>query len=388
MEAEPSKAEPPKRRCRWFQFSLRTLIGVSVFGIALGGVRLVTGSEVKPFEAVLSTASAVTDESVTGWKREGFGAVAVVLDDGDAVVDLEKAAKVVADHLLGLYFWIEVGRNPALAREHPEWMASLGIHNDWRKRFPNVRQLEKGEVAKAWPWVPIRYRAAYDAHLKRIHRFLARAPDGYRGVLLNDLQGGPASCGCGNLQCRWATDYGVPSTTAKLDGADTAARFVTEVGRSINGKSVIPIWTTECEKEDLSADKLPQGSWSTGYCGDVPCLETCRKRFNEQWTALEADRRGPTGLLLLDKEFQRDRKEYGGFANWMTSVVESIENQGDKPYPPEQLWLVIQGYGTTADDETALRQTAVKTSAGAVLVARTRIDQSYEPRIVEVKPAP
>ena len=361
---------------------------ISLFGIALGVVRLVSAAETRPFEVVIATASTVTEERTAGWKGEGFRAVAVVLDDGDAAVDLEKAAKAVSDHSLGLYFWIEVGRNPAFARVHPDWMASLGIHNDWRKRFPNVRPLEKGEVAKVWPWVPIRYREAYDAHLKRIQLLLARAPDGYRGVLLNDLQGGPASCGCGNLQCRWATDYGVASTTVKLDGADIAARFVREVGKSINGKEVIPIWTTECEREDLSTDKLPQGSWSTGYCGEVPCLETCRKRFNEQWTALEADRRGPTGLLLLEQEFQRDRKEYGGIANWMNSVVESIEKQGDKPYPPERLWLVIQGYGTTADDETALRQAAVKTGAGAVLVARTRIDQSYEPRIVEVKPAP
>ena len=26
MEAEPTKAEPPKRKRRWFQFSLRTLL--------------------------------------------------------------------------------------------------------------------------------------------------------------------------------------------------------------------------------------------------------------------------------------------------------------------------------------------------------------------------
>ncbi len=207
-------------------------------------------------------------------------------------------------------------------------------------------------------------------------------------MLLNDLQGGPASCGCGNLQCRWATDYGVPSTTAKLDGDDIAARFVSEIGKTINGKEVIPIWTTECEKEDLSADKLPPGSWSTGYCGDVPCLETCRKRFQEQWMALEADRRGPTGLLLLDKELQRDRKEYGSPSNWLTSVVQSLEKLGDKPFPAERLWLVIQGYGTTAADETALRRAAAKTGAGAVLVARTRINQLYEPRIVAVKTVP
>ena len=34
MQAEPSKAEPPKRKRRWFQFSLRTLlIGVTLLAI-------------------------------------------------------------------------------------------------------------------------------------------------------------------------------------------------------------------------------------------------------------------------------------------------------------------------------------------------------------------
>jgi hypothetical protein len=38
MEAEPSKAEPPKRKRRWFQFSLRTLmIVVTLLAVAVAG---------------------------------------------------------------------------------------------------------------------------------------------------------------------------------------------------------------------------------------------------------------------------------------------------------------------------------------------------------------
>jgi hypothetical protein len=34
MQTEPPKADPPKRKRRWFQFSLRTLmIGVALFGV-------------------------------------------------------------------------------------------------------------------------------------------------------------------------------------------------------------------------------------------------------------------------------------------------------------------------------------------------------------------
>jgi hypothetical protein len=37
MQAEPLKAEPPKRKRRWFQFSLRTLlIGVTLLAVACG----------------------------------------------------------------------------------------------------------------------------------------------------------------------------------------------------------------------------------------------------------------------------------------------------------------------------------------------------------------
>jgi hypothetical protein len=39
MEAEPRKADPPKRKRRWFQFSLRTLmIGVTVLAVPCGYV--------------------------------------------------------------------------------------------------------------------------------------------------------------------------------------------------------------------------------------------------------------------------------------------------------------------------------------------------------------
>jgi hypothetical protein len=37
MQTEPSKAEPPKRKRGWFQFSLRTLlIGVMLMALAWG----------------------------------------------------------------------------------------------------------------------------------------------------------------------------------------------------------------------------------------------------------------------------------------------------------------------------------------------------------------
>ncbi len=43
---------------------------------------------------------------------------------------------------LAFAYWIEVARSPELANEHPEWMASLQTHDEWRRLFP------KGSTAK------------------------------------------------------------------------------------------------------------------------------------------------------------------------------------------------------------------------------------------------
>jgi|SRR6266542_2359412 len=225
-------------------------------------------AKVAPLEIVLVEAAPATSEMVLQWKREGFKAVAVVLDEQTGKSAYGQLARRISDAGLDLYCWIEVARNPKLAASHPRWMAALGMHEDWQKNFPNFPEPGIGEVAKAFPWVPIGYREAFEAHLARIEQLLQRAPPGWCGLLLNDLQAGPSSCGCGNLQCRWAIDYSVRPTATKLDGDDVAARFVAEVRKRAGDKAVIPVWTTECAEVDLPPDKhqeMPRqrlrGSW-------------------------------------------------------------------------------------------------------------------------------
>ena len=370
--------------------ALRALLGVFLFAGGLNQpVPSAAGADEKPLEAVLVEPAAALGEKVAAWKKEGFRAVVVLLEEQHDEALLRKVAQAIAAHSLDLYFWIEVGRSPALARAHPEWMASLGMHGDWRQRFPQVRALEKAEVAKAWPWVPISFQEAYDAQLARVKKLLERLPQGYRGLLLNDLQGGPASCGCGNLQCRWAVDYRVPSTGTKRAGPAAAAQFIAEIGKAAKGKEIIPVWVTECAHEDLAPEKQrPRGGWSTGLCGGVNCFDTCRKKFAEQWSALHAVHRGPTGVLLLHRELQRDRQEYGGPGGWITRAMKYLDEQAAKPFPRQRLWLVVQGYDVSAAEEAAARRAGAQLQPSVILVARSRIDQSYEPRIVKVKPAP
>ena len=78
-------------------------------------------------------------------------------------------AEVVERAGMTLWPWIEVARNPAMAGDHPEWMAAIGAHHDdWRRRFPSAPVAKAGEVIKAWPWVPIGYAPAFEAHRQRL----------------------------------------------------------------------------------------------------------------------------------------------------------------------------------------------------------------------------
>ena len=78
--------------------------------------------------------------------------------------------------------WVEVARNPSMADAHPEWMAAPGgHHDDWRRRFPDAPKAKAGEVIKAWPWVPIGYAPAFDAHRERLKSLLGDLPGRWPG---------------------------------------------------------------------------------------------------------------------------------------------------------------------------------------------------------------
>jgi hypothetical protein len=335
-------------------------------------------------EIVLVEAETVTPALVAQWKREGFKAVAAVLDERMGEAAYRDLTRHVAGGGLELYYWIEVARNPKLAAAHPRWMATLGMHEDWQKNFPNLPELKAGEVAKAFPWVPIGSREGFDAQLTRVEQLLKRAPTGWRGLLLNDLQGGPSSCGCGNLQCRWATDYGVRSTATKLTGDDVAARFLAEVRKRVGDKLVVPVWTTECEEVDLPADKH-QGRPGTGHCGTVGCAKgACPDTFTLQWSALTAGQTGPVGLLALHTILQRKQTEFGGGPGWVTNAIgylnQTLPANGGKTIPADRLWVVVEGA-----PEEELRKLAAQAGVGAVIVARAKLDQSYQPQLIPAK---
>jgi hypothetical protein len=344
---------------------------------------------VPPLEGVIVDADGFSPDKVAGWAQSGHKAVVVILDERTKAEAYQAIAKTVSAAKLDLYYWIEVARNKALADAHPRWMASLGMHDDWQKRYPKTPiPVKDKEVAKAYPWVPIGYREAFEAHRERVKALCERAAEPYRGLLLNDLQGGPAACGCGNVQCRWALDYGVPATATKLDGNDIALRFLTAVRKVVPGKEVIPIWMTECEHDDL-APNHHDGKAGTGLCGSVPCaIRTCPKVFAQQWAPLVEAGNTAVGLLVLQRELERTGPLYAA-ASWIPKAVEYVDTiparEGKTVLPHERLWLVVQGADVTAEYQAAARAAALRLEPAAVLVAFARIDQSYEPRVISVK---
>jgi hypothetical protein len=89
---------------------------------------------------------------------------------------------------------------------------------------------------------------------------------------------------------------------------------------------------------------------------------------------------------LLHNELQRDRKEYGAKVDWIRRSMQHLHELNRERLPHVPLWAVVQGYDIDSEDERAARVAARRSGASMVVVARSRVDQSFEPRFVRVEP--
>jgi len=324
-----------------------------------------------PVRGVFARPERITPKFLDDWKAKGASAVVVTLDE-----QTKGRWREIADRVeragMTLWPWVEVARQPALADAHPEWMAATGgHHDDWRQRFPNAPAKKAGEAIKAWPWVPIGYAPAFEAHRERLKTLLADLPGTWSGVFLNDLQAGPSSCGCGNDQCRWALDYGTAPTSERTPGDDPAARLVAELIARHGGKTVIPVWVTECELADLPGVKD-----GTGFCGGVACARgDCWPRYVRSWNPLVKATNGPIAVALWSETFRRDP------ARWIETALPLFQKppQGGTPLAPERTIALVQAWGASGPVEEALRK-RVETRSGGWVLMLDAIDQSWEPR--------
>jgi hypothetical protein len=330
--------------------------------------------------AVLITPEQATSRNLKKCSHDGYNAAVLYLEDRNSEEDNQKAVDHIKSSGLNLYYWIEVARSPVLADAHPEWMSSIQGTAGWRKRFPKVPQPSEGQVVKTYPWVPLLYRETFDLHRQRIEVLLEDLPQP-RGIFLNDLQSGPSACGCGNSFCRWTTDNG-PIRTATPLPPDAAAQFVAIVQRIMPKAEVIPVWTTECAEQDG-----PKGA----ACDGAGCFENvCWKEYVAQLVPV-AGKATHLGVLLPFNDFEPSLSRSGSNGEWQQTALKSftdvLPSKGAPAIPQDRLIAVLQGWDLKEQQVQTQVQRARQSGAYGDIVALTRIDQSWEPRVISVPPA-
>jgi len=331
------------------------------------------------FRGAMLAATQVNAAKLGELKAAGFDAIALPIHDAAGARNAERAAsELIRQAGMSLYFWIEVARCPELADANPTWMASLQGHSEWRRRFQDPPVPGDGEVVKTYPWVPILNKEPFEGQLARIKVLLEDRPKPH-GIFLNDIQGSPSACGCGNHLCRWTSDYGKLRTTTPL-GNQAPSDFVAAVKAFVPQVEVVPVWTTECEEHDGAHD---------GLCAGVGCFKgICWKAYTAQLAPL-AQACPTVGVLLSYRAFQRDLPTYGEKAGWIEHAVKSfavmpVRNQS-QPIPPTRLLTVLQGWDVTEQEISQQIEVAKSSGVNRYLVAYAKIEQDWRPRIVKVE---
>lgn len=311
---------------------------------------------------------------------------AVVLDlaaDGAALTAAIAAARAAGVKVWG---WIETARDPAAAAAHPEWMHAPQ-HHEWLQAFPDFKAQGGAHPAVVSDWICVNNRAAFDYALARVVSLVQSAPP-LDGLLLNDIQGPPAGCGCGNILCRsWdnspgekvaPTPYVTPDVYfSQVFWRACADALAASPERNLSPAQVVPILCGECE---LGIQMGPAFSPddALGSCNGIRCGDVCASTY---WPgmvrAFARERNGPDriGLLTPYKLFGRDASLYGETAGWVAASLAHYRSID----PSARLTAVIQGWDVDAGEIEAQRIRAAEGGAGGLLVMEEPLDQSYRP---------
>ncbi len=370
------------RQCHCSLRVLLILIGTLSCLPLVFGEEPATATPAPPsLSAALILPSDASSSRLAQLKSEGANSVLFRLhhSSDDAKQAIRRAAADAKQAGLTFGYWVEVARSKQLADQHPEWMASLQTHDQWRRFFPKTPQPKPHEVAKTYPWVPILSRKPFLAQRDRVKTLLADLPTP-KLIFLNDLQGAPSACGCGNPLCRWTSDYGQRRTTVPL-GDDAAALFINAIQKASPESEIIPVWTTECEEHDGLPD---------GLCAGVGCFDgICWKAYTRQLMPVSATSKR-IGVMVTYQQFERDLAQYGeAEASWVGFAIKTFQTMpprhGGKPIPSSRIVAVLQGWDVTGEEIQAQRESAKQAGANGYVVAYDKIDQSWAPKIVPWK---
>jgi hypothetical protein len=331
-----------------------------------------TTNAAAPFsKTALLRPSQALDQRLRELRDEGFTSVALFLTETNAPALEGTAVEAIRQTGLELDYWIEIARNQALADQHPEWMASIQTHPEWRRFFPTFGPTPSNTVVKVYPWTPVLYQETFPAHLQRVTNLVQQGPRP-RHLFLNDLQGAPSACGCGNTLCRWTTDYGPLKTATRLPDT-AAAQFLAAVKHALPGVEVVPVWTTECEDSDH--DRV---------CGGVNCFHgTCWGEWTSQLepVAAECELISP---LLLDRVFERNLVGSNPSGGWIGMAVNYFQQLPARYHsagvPSRRLLPVVEGWDLPGAELTLKISQAAEAGTAGVVVAFTPLDQSWTPK--------
>lgn len=289
---------------------------------------------------------------------------------------LQSAIDTIQKAGLAAWGWIEIGRSEEAAQAHPEWMHAPQ-HHEWLQAFP---QWQGGRTACIYPWVCVNNVETFYWALDRVRR-LALAFPGLDGLILNDIQGAPAGCGCGNILCRsWDNSPGEKIAPTPYANPDVffSEVFLRTCQEAVPGMPVLPVVCGECEI-GITMAGVESPDEMLGMCRGIPCSRPCALVYYPG-LARALERQPRVGLLTPYKLFGRDVPLYGGTAAWVRAAVERHLSLA----PKTSLFAVTQGWGVSPAERTAQIEQARAGGAEGILVLETPIDQSWKP----VEPPP
>ena len=332
------------------------------------------------------------------YAAQGFDALAITIDDETPGEWIDDVALWTRRDGLRLYLWINVGRNPRLADRHPEWIAGMGAHDDWRRFRHEPPTPGPGQRIGVSPWTPIWYRAVLEDRRAAIRKMVEPHAKDIAGVFLNQVQGAPSACGCGNTQCRWTVDYRMPGGPEKIEGSPSTL-LVEGLKKDLPGVEWIPVLVPECEK----IDQDDQAEHSTGLCGTVHCFDgLCWKESTKELEPLFKEVTGPLALLLGEDSFSRENRadliaiggpsSYGP-GGWPRNAVRlfagMFEKEGRAPVSSQRLLAVLEGHDTdAAERRRLLSEVAPLLGVRGVVISAGRFDEDWEPKLIPAAAKP
>ncbi len=287
---------------------------------------------------------------------------------------------------VAVWGWVEVGRDPVAASAHPEWMHAPQ-HHEWLQAFPDYRAQGGTHPALVSDWICVNNRAAFEYALERVKTLVQNAP-ALDGLLLNDIQGPPAGCGCGNILCRsWDNSPGdkiapTPYTNPDILFSEVFWRACADAlaahpEKPIPRNDVVPILCGECEI-GITMGAAFSPDTELGNCRGILCSSVCSLHY---WPAMvrafSPERDGPAsvGMLTPYRLFDRDLPLYGPPAAWIQASLAHYH----ACEPTARLTAVIQGWNVTAEEIEAQTAQAIAGAADGLLILEEPLDQSYRP---------